>query len=382
MFGTFVGALADKHGRKRFSVLYGLLYACSCLCKMVNSWPVLVLGRLLSGVSTSLLFSVFDSWMVSEHRRHGFPDAGLANTFSIATLSNGVSAVLSGIVASAVADDWALGYGFRAPFAVAATVLVGLAFLVHFSWTENVGEAPQSQQQQQQQQSPASGIIGRVFGNALADLRTNRRVALLCGIQSLFEGAMYSFVFAWTPALRGPCGGDEANDALPPLGWVFAAYMVGIMIGSQLFTLAVTKFRMAVERVAQYTFAAASGALIVGCTAVQTRPGTCADAGTHTSVVLVAFVVFEICCGVYFPCMGTLKGLHLPERSRSALMNFARVGLNLFLLVILLSADMLSNAAIIGICATALAGACFCQTAFNRLPPVASAAASATEEMV
>ena len=30
------------------------------------------MGRLLSGIATSLLFSVFEAWMVSEHHKRGF----------------------------------------------------------------------------------------------------------------------------------------------------------------------------------------------------------------------------------------------------------------------------------------------------------------------
>jgi hypothetical protein len=34
----------------------------------VPSMPLLLAGRVLGGMSTSLLFSAFESWMVSEHR--------------------------------------------------------------------------------------------------------------------------------------------------------------------------------------------------------------------------------------------------------------------------------------------------------------------------
>ena len=32
---------------------------------------MLLTGRLLAGISTSLLFSVFEAWMVSEHKSKG-----------------------------------------------------------------------------------------------------------------------------------------------------------------------------------------------------------------------------------------------------------------------------------------------------------------------
>jgi len=52
-------------------------------------------------------------------------------------------------------------------------------------------------------------------------------------IQSLFEGAMYSWVFIWTPALQR--GLSEEDHGKLPFGWIFSAYMVCVMIGSVIF---------------------------------------------------------------------------------------------------------------------------------------------------
>ena len=62
--GTFVGGLADKLGRKNMCILYSICYILACCTKMVNEYWTLMLGRFLSGISTSLLFSVFESWYV------------------------------------------------------------------------------------------------------------------------------------------------------------------------------------------------------------------------------------------------------------------------------------------------------------------------------
>ncbi|CAN0066184.1 unnamed protein product, partial [Hapterophycus canaliculatus] len=37
----------------------------------VPDMRLLLLGRVLGGISTSLLFTAFESWMVSEHRKQG-----------------------------------------------------------------------------------------------------------------------------------------------------------------------------------------------------------------------------------------------------------------------------------------------------------------------
>lgn len=69
IFGTFVGSLADRFGRKLNCVLFGVLYSVSCLTKHINDYNALFAGRVLGGISTSILFSAFEAWMVAEHRK-------------------------------------------------------------------------------------------------------------------------------------------------------------------------------------------------------------------------------------------------------------------------------------------------------------------------
>ena len=63
-----------------------------------------MLGRILGGISTSLLFSTFESWMIFEHNKTGFPSDWLPRTFALATFGNGVVAVVAGVLANFVAD--------------------------------------------------------------------------------------------------------------------------------------------------------------------------------------------------------------------------------------------------------------------------------------
>ena len=80
--GTFAGGVADKWGRKRGALAFCVVYGLSCISKLYNSFEVLLVGRLLAGVATSLLFSVFEAWMVSEHQARSFPEPGLGQTFA------------------------------------------------------------------------------------------------------------------------------------------------------------------------------------------------------------------------------------------------------------------------------------------------------------
>ncbi len=80
---------------------------------------------------------------------------------------------------------------------------------------------------------------------------SDRKILCLGLIQSLFEGSMYTFVLEWTPALSQASIGvttetanvnaDHGHRGVIPHGYVFAGFMVSIMIGSSLFKL-LTKF--------------------------------------------------------------------------------------------------------------------------------------------
>eukprot|EP00967_Tisochrysis_lutea_P031942 scaffold37714_cov24-Tisochrysis_lutea.AAC.2 len=52
-------------GRRGAAVLYMVTYSLSCLTKHSPDYWVLMLGRLLGGIATSLLFTAFESWLVS-----------------------------------------------------------------------------------------------------------------------------------------------------------------------------------------------------------------------------------------------------------------------------------------------------------------------------
>merc|ERR1719453_1918651 len=99
VFGTFVAGFADSIGRKRAVLLYCLLYIVSCMTKHFNSMPVLMLGRVTGGVATSLLFSAFESWLVSEHTiRHSFNSKLLGYNFSMMYFVMYLTAVGTGLI--------------------------------------------------------------------------------------------------------------------------------------------------------------------------------------------------------------------------------------------------------------------------------------------
>ena len=117
---------------------FTVIYAFSALTKMSPNFYWLLLGRVLGGVSTSILFSTFESWYVYEHsERHAFPADWIGITFSLTTFWNGILAITAGIISNLLAEN--LGLGPVAPFLAAVAPLIACGFLVVTTWEENYG---------------------------------------------------------------------------------------------------------------------------------------------------------------------------------------------------------------------------------------------------
>jgi MFS family permease len=96
VFGSIAGSMADRHGRKRACVIYCILEIVINLLEHSPNFWVLMIGRVLGGISTSILFSAFESWIVTQHHRHGLDEVALRHTLSLASTWNGACAVVAG----------------------------------------------------------------------------------------------------------------------------------------------------------------------------------------------------------------------------------------------------------------------------------------------
>eukprot|EP01039_Chlorochromonas_danica_P004273 gene4273-4693_t len=327
--GTFVGGLADALGRKNMCIAYSVCYIIACCTKLVPEYWTLMLGRFLSGVSTSLLFSAFESWMVCEHFKLGFDSALLGETFAYATFGNGLVAVLAGLAANTVADS----FGFVAPFVLAILPLIIVAILVTLFWSENYGN----------QQLNLLSSLTKGFDL----IRNDGRIAALGLGQSCFEGAMYTFVFMWTPALKSnqeveaeKSGQKNTSEETTSqyLGLIFAVFMVCTMLGSSIFKL------LSAKRDNLYKIPI----LLHSCAFLSM--GTISLCLENKDLVYLMFLVFETCVGLFYPSYGMIKSEKIPEDIRSAVMNIFRIPLNAFVVLLLLKIKYLSSQAVFLVC--------------------------------
>ena len=91
LFAPFLGSAVDKFGRKNSCIFYCILEIIINLLEHVEDFKTLLLGRVLGGISTNLLFSAFESWMTTHHRQAGFPEAWLEKTYSAVRIHHSCS---------------------------------------------------------------------------------------------------------------------------------------------------------------------------------------------------------------------------------------------------------------------------------------------------
>ncbi|KAG2443613.1 hypothetical protein HXX76_001964 [Chlamydomonas incerta] len=359
VFGTVVGALADITGRRAASLAYVATYCLSCATKHSSRYGVLMAGRALGGVSTSLLFSVFESWLVAEHNRRGFPEAWLAETFSQAIfLGAGLMAILSGLLGNVLVED--LRMGPVAPFDAAIAVMLVGGALVAATWPENYGDAA------------ARRSVLAQLGQGLAAIRTDQRIALLGAMQSLFEASMYTFVFLWTPAL-------SPHGEKIPHGLVFSCFMTACMAGSAGTGLLIRRHSPQAYMGAVYAVAAVSLSVPLiyhterrdpsegGSSLRDNGAGGLSMAG---KLQLLAFCGFEACIGVFWPSMMALRAHYVPEELRATIINIFRIPLNLFVCVVLYKVSAFPLGVMFGVCVGMLMGCMLCQMRLNDLTAV------------
>ena len=85
LFGPLVGRASDQFGRKRGTLAFCLLYALGAASTKSPLLGVLLMGRLFSGIGTSLLFSAPESWLVGESQQSNDDPDGtyLGETFGL-----------------------------------------------------------------------------------------------------------------------------------------------------------------------------------------------------------------------------------------------------------------------------------------------------------
>jgi MFS family permease len=130
---SVAGALADRFGRRRACLFFCIAYAASCATMCSDSVPVLIVGRLLGGVCTTLLFSVFETWMVHEFQEQAMDTHGLelSSLCGLMITCSSVVAIVSGVVGEVLVTHLNTK---TAPFMAAIVALIAAFVVIWCRW--------------------------------------------------------------------------------------------------------------------------------------------------------------------------------------------------------------------------------------------------------
>jgi len=268
-------------------------------------------------------------------------------------------AIISGLAAQFAADSFTFAPisegssfhtgGYCAPFDMAIVCLIIGMVLICFLWEENYGSGGDS------------GSLQNNLSTAFALLRTDRNMVLMAVVVSCFEGSMFAFVFNWTPAL-------ESKTIPPPHGVIFALFMMACMCGASVATILGNSLKPDVRLLGTFGVAISSFAIMASVAGRENLMWLC----------FAAFLIFEFCCGLYFPSFGVLKSEIVPEHVRATMYNIYRIPLNAVVVGLLLS--NISMIACFMMCAALLTAAFISVLALN--PKDAAAPASKPAKQV
>ncbi|KAF5965936.1 major facilitator superfamily domain-containing protein [Fusarium bulbicola] len=287
----FVESLSNEHGKKFMCQCYCVLYSVSCLTMLAGNVVSLFMGRVIAGLCTALLYSVFESWMTAEYERQGFGDRGtaLSTIYSMMAVTNGLVAVGSGIVAQAAVN--ALG-SHTAPFLL--------------SVAENPG-------------TPSKSLITETSWKVTAiSLLKDPNTVIMTLTMCFFEGSVYVVLYSWPQAIMS-ARAHERIWANPPFGTIFSSLMGAMSLGSFIFLHASRE----------------ANSIQLSSRAVQLASSISASALLLTVILqdessrFWALCLFEICVGLYYPSMAYLKGRMFREERTGRLHGLLRVPLSI-----------------------------------------------------
>ena len=412
IFGPIVGRACDAYGRKAGTVVFTLLYAASALSTRSDILGALLVGRILGGIGTSLLFSAPESWLVGEAGTTiGNDGNGLGEIFGLAYAGDSIVAIFAGQLAGFAASR----RGPTGPFELSVLFLGLGGLLASLLWTENVASSGSGDSGSEGQEG---GMIlmstttmddeatrrKPTIRDAIRVVKSDPKIILVGAIQSTFEAAMYIFVLNWPPAVssaivsyfRKFASSTTTTTAAinTPYGTVFSCFMACCLLGSTIFgrltatsndtdngndaaikkkkaSISIESFTVGMLILATTAMGIATLSITTGTSLapsllmkkynyLSTISNYITTPGALLSILISSLFVFESTVGMYFPTIGTLRSKYFPDSHRSVVMNLFGIPLNIMVVTVFLSIEKLGVQGALGVSTLALGVATMC----------------------
>lgn len=355
------GPMIDKFGRKRSALLYCALEVGINLLEQFPFLSGLIVSRMVGGITTNLLSTVFEAWVDTEYRKRGFSDADYETLMRDSVVVSNLAAIASGYLAHLLAE----ALGPVGPFEGAVTCTAIAFAVVFFLWTENYGTSGKGE-------GPTKSSLVELK-DTLDTIRSDSRVLRICITQGLTMASLHIFIFLWSPVLKGFSSSVSQNQigldsqGEPAFGLIFGFFMTAGVIGG----LSSTTVRRGVTHIlspmSQSTVPEMvtlegegevrpmavefQGALCYFlCAMFLFIPCTLSEADSSSfSIALVSFLAYEFIVGIYCPCEGVIRSLYMPPDVRGSMMTVPRIIVNVAVALGVASTELISRQCAMGI---------------------------------
>ncbi|ETS72976.1 hypothetical protein PFICI_15368 [Pestalotiopsis fici W106-1] len=326
----FTGYLADKCGRRGACITFCVIHSASSFSVSFDRIEILAIGRVLGGVGITLLWTVFESWMISEHRRQNLEDSPipLSSMFGIMTIANCITAMCAGLLSHCIV--WALGSKTH-PFMLGILLDTLAAVLMMRSWNENRG----IQAKLDAEAGLGSREPSRSWRQEVADSLRDWKVLTLSLISCCFEGTIFLFRFYWPGTLQkahNHSHGVGKDDDIIPHGVIFANLMATMVLGALLFGTILERSATLLNS-GLSTFLLSAALFFAGASFL-----TAAYAQTEAQL-FCSFLLLEACNGLYIPSMAFQRGQIVSDSGRASVYGLMNIPLFLFVILALLSTN-------------------------------------------
>lgn len=344
---------------------------------MLEQFPFLsglIVSRVVGGITTNLLSTVFEAWVDTEYRNRGFAEKEYETLMRDSVVISNLAAIASGYLAHVLAES----FGNVGPFEGAVTC-TGIAFVVIFLlWTENYGKPLGSVEKNTTNNGEESNKVPSEenvksksslaeLKDTIAFIKSDSRILRVCITQGLTLGSLHIFIFLWSPLLKefsaaasGTVWGLDSQGE-PAYGLIFGAFMAAGVLGGlcsplcrKLVTLLLSPLTKSAvpetvtvdgEGKLRPMDVEFQGALCYFfCSILLLAPCLMSASNEHTfPVALFCFIAYEFSVGIYSPCEGVMRSLYIPPESRGSIMTVPSIIVNVAVALAVVSTESISR---------------------------------------
>ena len=353
------GPLIDRFGRKKSALLYCALEVGINMLEQFPFLSGLIVSRVVGGITTNLLSTVFETWLDTEYRNRGFAKEDYETLMRDSVVVSNLAAIASGYLAHVLAES----FGNTGPFEGAVTCTAVAFVVIFFLWNENYGKI--GQEAEGDENTSKSSLTQ--LSETLTFIRSDSRVLRVCITQGLTLGSLHIFIFLWSPLLKEFAAGSNGavwgldTQGEPAYGLIFGAFMAAGVLGG-LCSSTVRKFVTFIlspltkgqvpetvtvddEEPVRAMDIEFQGALCYFfCAMLLLAPSLLPATGEYTfSIALFSFIAYEFSVGIYSPCEGVMRSIYIPPESRGSVMTVPSIIVNVAVAMAVVSTEAISR---------------------------------------